>query len=168
MAMEGGFTRFHNRNIEFHNKIEMDMPMTWGNSDWYEWAKDDYYSRGSDDDTVAFCWEDTYREHDKLGLAITGTIAALGGQPDFGRFIEDIVFHFGSARESIGVIDSMPELYKSFTKKVNDGYDDKLIEELLSLVKPNLPKRDVWDGKLKQSSPTTEQLNKRIEELKNG
>lgn len=161
LSYMAGFTRFHAR--------ENDKKMFFANDDWTEWAKEDYITRGSDDDVVAFHWEDKYREHDKLGLAITGFI-----QPSFGRIIEDIVLHFGSCRESIGVIDSMPELYRQYTKKINDSYTDELISEMITLAKTNQPPqrealgRNFWNGKTKTSSPPPTELNKRIEELKNG
>lgn len=158
MSLEAGFTRFHNRK---------DAGMTWNNNDWYNWAKQDYDARGSDDDVVAFHWESKHRNTDKLGLAVTGFI-----QPSFGRIIEDVVFHFGSCRESLGVIDTMPELYKHYTKKINEDYSDELISEMIVLAKANKPPemqiltRNLWNGTTKQSSPPSEELNNRIEELK--
>lgn len=154
-----GFTRFHNRP---------DSGMNWPNTDWEMWAREDYNARGSDDSVVAYCWEDNHREHDKLGLAISGFI-----QPNFGRIIDDLVFHFCSAREASGNLGAMPELYQYYTKKINENYSDELIEELVSLAKSNRPPsleiltRNFWNGKTKQSSPPSEELNKRIEELKN-
>lgn len=159
MSLHAGFTRFHNRgeaNLQFYN------------DDWAKWSAEDYQARGSDDDIVAFYWEDKYREHDKLGLAITGYIGK-----SFGRLIEDIVFHFGSCREAIGNMSAMPDLYKWYTDKINNGYTDELIDEMVSLAKANQPpqqeilRRNHWDGKLKISMPPSEALNKRIEELKN-
>lgn len=158
MSLEAGFTRFHNRP---------DAGMTWNNNDWHEWAKEDYNARGSDDDIVAFSWQDKYKTGDKLGLAISGFI-----QASFGRIIDDIVFHFGSCRESIGVFDTMPELYKQLTKRINENYDDALIDEMVAIAKENRPPemeiltRNHWDGKLKVSNPPSAELNKRIEELK--
>lgn len=155
-----GFTRFHNRP---------ESGLDWPNTDWEMWAREDYNARGSDDDVVAYCWEDNHREHDKLGLAITGFIAS-----NFGRIIEDVVFHFGSCREASGNLDAMPELYQHYTRKINEDYSDSIIEEMVSLAKANRPPemqiltRNFWNGKTKQSSPPSEQLNKRIEELKNG
>lgn len=158
LSLAAGFTRFHNRP---------QSGLEWLMKDWETWAKEDYPARGSDDDIVAFHWQDKYRPDDKLGLAITGFI-----QPSFGRIIEDVVFHFGSCRESIGVFDTMPELYQEYTRRINENYSDELIEEMVSLAKANRPpeletlSRNFWDGKLKVSSPPTEQLNNRIEELK--
>ena len=168
MALEGGFTRFHNKTTEFHNKIPTDIPMTWGNRDWDEWAKDDYYAKGSDDDVPAFCWEDTHRQHDKLGLSITGRIALLGREPDFGRVIEDIVFHFGSCRESHSILSVMGDLYQRCTEKIKYGYDEELVDELLNLVqKVEDEQRIFWDGKTKKHSIASEELNDKIEQLKN-
>lgn len=157
MSLEAGFTRFHNRP---------QSGLTFNNNDWQQWASHDYNARGSDDDIVAFHWEDSHREHNKLGIAITGFI-----QPSFGRIIEDVVFHFGSCRESIG-IDSMPELYKEYTRRINENYSDELIEEMVLLAKQNKPPemqiltRNLWDGTKKESSPTSNELNNRIEHLK--
>ena len=158
LSMAAGFTRYHNRP---------QAGMEWGSGDWAEWAKKDYNSRGSDDDIVAFHWEDTHREHDKLGLAITGFV-----EPSWGRIIEDVVFHFCSCREAIGVSDSMPKLYREYTKKINEDYSDTLIEEMINLAKANRPPemqiltRNFWDGKTKESKHITNELHKRIEELK--
>lgn len=52
LAMIPGFTRFHNRP---------QAEMEWASGDWDLWAKDDYQARGSDDDIVAFSWEDKHR-----------------------------------------------------------------------------------------------------------
>lgn len=158
LSLEAGFTRFHNRP---------QSGLAFRNNEWSDWASHDYNARGSDDDVVAFHWEDSHREHDKLGLAITGFI-----QPSFGRIIEDVVFHFGSCRESIG-IDTMPELYKEYTRRINENYSDELIGEMVALAKQNKPPemqiltRNFWDGKKKGSSSPSEELNNRIEELKN-
>lgn len=157
MSIEAGFTRFHNRP---------DSGLTFLNDDWDKWASDNYAAKGSDDDVVAFWWQDRHKEVNKLGLAVTGFIS-----PNFGRIIEDLVFHFCSARESIGV--DMGARYNSFTKRINENYSDELIEEMINLAKANRPPemeiltRNFWDGKTKESSPPSEELNKRIEELKN-
>ena len=159
MSLEAGFTRFHNRgeaNLQFYN------------DDWAAWAAEDYQARGSDDDIVAFHWEDKYREHDKLGLAITGYV-----EKSFGRIIEDVVLHFGSCRESIGVINQMSDGYRKYLGRINNGYTEELISEMVSLAKANQPpqekilRRNHWDGKLKISTSPSEALSKRIEELKN-
>lgn len=158
MSMEAGFTRFHNRP---------QSGLTFNNDDWGKWAAEDYAHRGSDDDVAAFHWQDKYKSENKLGLAVTGYI-----QSSFGRIIEDLIFHFGSCRESIGVIDLMPDLYREYTKKINENYSDYLIEEMIELAKANRPpeleilSRNYWDGELKKSFPPTDELNKRIEQLK--
>lgn len=160
LSMQAGFTRFHNR-------LHVDVPMTWENDDWAQWAKPKYHERGSDDDIVAFCWEDRHLRHNKLGLAITGFI-----QPSFGRIIEDVVFHFGSCRESIGVIETMPGLYRELTAKINADYTDELIDEMVSMAMQNKPpetqilSRNYWDGAKKEASHPSEAINQRIEELK--
>lgn len=164
MALEGGFTRFHART-------NVDVPMSWANNDWSEWVKVDYNARGSDDDVVAFCWEDNHREHKKLGLAITH-IMGQPGESGFGRIIDDVVFHFGFARESIGVMEHMGENYRNWTAKIKAGYNDQLIEEMLIFAKqhPNgsgqFESRLVWEGTIKASSPPSESLNKKLSELK--
>jgi hypothetical protein len=159
LSMIAGFTRFHNRP---------QSGLKWKSNAWEQWAADNYHERGSDDDVVAFHWQDANTYDDKLGLAITGFI-----EPSFGRIIEDIVFHFGSCRESIGVINQMSDGYRKYTGRINNGYTDELIEEMVALAKANQPpqqeilRRNHWDGKLKISMPPSEALNKRIEELKN-
>lgn len=159
MSLEAGFTRFHNRP---------QSGLTWNNNDWADWAAADYSARGSDDDVVAFHWEDKYREHNKLGLAISGYI-----QPQFGRLIDDIVFHFGSANEARTLLDHMPEQYREYVKKINENYSDELISEMVTLAKANkapeteILSRNFWDGKYKVSTPLGKEISDRIEQLKN-
>lgn len=158
LSLEAGFTRFHNRP---------QSGLTFQSNDWSEWAKDDYNARGSDDDIVAFHWQDKHTQMDKLGLAITGYI-----QPSFGRIIESVLFHFGSCREASSNINSMPELYRYYTNKINEDYSDSLIDEMVNLAMANKPpeldilSRNLWSGTKKESSPPSERINKRIEELK--
>lgn len=159
MSEEAGFTRFHNRP---------QSGLTFKSNDWAEWAKGDYSKRGSDDDTVAFHWEDKYRQHDKLGLAISGYI-----EPNYGRIIDGIVFHFGSCVEARGVMGTMPEKYRHYTEKINYDYSDELIYEMVGLAILNKPpeleilSRNFWDGKRKIVLQLSEELNTRIESLKN-
>ena len=163
LSFEAGFTRFHQRP-------NIDVPMAFSNSDWDEWAKEDYRKRGSDDDVIAFCWEDNHREHNKLGLAVTGTVGIPPDEAGYGRIIEDIVFHFSSCREAIGVGELMGKKYCEWTRRINNGFDDTLIEEMLNLARLNsfdaAIHRQVWDGKMKKSFPSSIELNKRIDELK--
>lgn len=157
LSLKAGFTRFHNRQTD----------MAFENNDWVEWAAGDYNARGSDDDIVAFSWQDRHRQDDKLGLAISGYI-----QPSFGRIIDGLVFHFGSANEARANMSTMPELYQHYTKRINEDYSDELISEMLELAQKNKPpeleilSRNHWNGTTKESSSTTEELNNRIEELK--
>lgn len=157
MSREAGFTRFHNRP---------QSGLTFNNNDWDEWAKEDYKARGSDDDVVAFHWEDKYRQHDKLGLAITGMINTAEQGGSFGRVIEDIVFHFGSARESIGVFDKMPIKYQEYYRRIQEGFTDELLDKMLAEIKPNNYNRTIWSGVSKFALGTSEYLNNIIEELK--
>ena len=158
LSLKAGFTRFHNRPKS---------GLSFENNDWGEWAADDYERKGSDDDVVAFHWNSKYKTDNMLGLAITGYI-----ESGYGRIIEDLVFHFGSCNEAKGVMDRMPERYRHYTERINANYDEQLIEEMVNLAKQNKPlemdilNRNLWDGKLKQSFPTTPEMNKRIEELK--
>ena len=164
MAMIPGFTRFHNRP-------RAENGMEWANSDWSNWAKEDYNARGSDDDIPAFLWEDTYREHNKLGLATTG-IMGVGDDPGFGRIIEDLVFHFGFGSESVGVMEHMGKNYFNWTQKINENYSDDLIEEMMSISRKNVPYKNInesrsfWNGKLKDHCLPSDELSKKIEELK--
>lgn len=159
LSLEAGFTRFHNRP---------QSGLSFENNDWSLWAADDYDHKGSDDDVVAFSWQDRVRNDNKLGLAITGFC-----QPHWGRIIEDIVFHFGSCRESIGTGNAMGDNYANYTNRINENYDDALIDEMVNIAKQNKPPsdqiltRNYWDGTLKQSFPSSEEINKRIYELKN-
>ncbi len=158
LSLQAGFTRFHNRP---------QSGLSFANGDWDQWAAGDYANRGSDDDIVAFSWEDRHLQHDKIGLAITGFC-----QPAWGRIIDDIVFHFGSCRESIGTGGAMGDEYANYTRKINENYSDELIGELVSLAKLNKPpeteilSRNYWNGTDKTHSPTSDLLNQRIEELK--
>lgn len=160
MSFEAGFTRFHNRPW-------VEEGISWKNKDWDEWAEPAYQERGSDDDIVAFHWQDKYRNDNKLGLAISGFI-----EPSYGRIIDSLVFHFCSANEARGVMDTMPPLYQEYVKRINENYSDELIDEMITKAKANQPpnleilSRNYWNGTTKESSPTNEELNKRIEELK--
>ena len=159
LAMEGGFTRYHGRP-------EAEGGMTWGNNDWTEWAKEDYINRGSDDATIAHYWEDKHREHDKFNFAITH-ITGIPPESGYGRIIDGLVYHFGFCRTSHGVENAMGKRYCQLRDRINNGCDDALIAELLPLAQPTgIIDRRVWDGKLKKSEPSSEELNKRIEELK--
>lgn len=154
LSLNGGFTRFHNRPQD-------ETGMVWANDDWAKWASEDYMHRGTDDDVVAFCWEDNHREHNKLGFAITDWI-----HPHYGRVIEGIIFHFCSCRESKdGTI--FGEEYENLYKRIKENYDDALVDEVLSMVRPtSIIRREVWNGITKEASASSEQLNKKIEELK--
>lgn len=161
MSEQAGFLRFHNR-------AWLNPPMEFKCNHWAEWAKDDYENRGSDDDVVAFHWQDVFREDNKLGLAVTGFI-----EPSYGRIIESIVFHFGSANEARGTMDTQPELYRHYTQRINQDYSDALIDEMVNLAKSHptpetqILSRNFWNGRTKEVSVPTDEMNKRIEELKN-
>lgn len=157
MSMEAGFTRFHNRP---------QSGLTFKSEDWNMWASHDYNSRGSDDDVVAFHWQDKYRPSDKLGLAISGMINTAEQGGSFGRVIDDLVFHFSSARESIGVMELMPQKYQNYYKRIQEGFTDELLQEMLSEVRPNNYSRTIWTGNAKAALGTSDYLNNRIEELK--
>jgi len=157
MSMEAGFTRFHEREK---------TDMTFKSNDWAQWASHDYHARGTDDDVVAFHWGDKYREHDKLGFAITGMINTAEQGGSFGRVIESVVFHFCSARESIGVMSLMPQKYQDYYRRIQEGFTDELLNEMLAEVKPNNFDRTVWNGTTKTASAASPALNNIIEELK--
>jgi hypothetical protein len=157
LSLRGGFTRFHNRTL-------VDVPMKWESTDWEDWAAADYQNRGSDDDIVAFCWQDKHTQDSKLALRFTGMI-----EKQYGRVIEGIVFHFGSCLESRGVETQMGERYVYWINKIKNGYGDNLIEKILNSVVPidNKYGGYVWDGKKKEHYDMPPELEKRIEELKN-
>lgn len=163
MSLEAGFTRFHNRP---------QSGLTFNNNDWSEWAKVDYEKRGSDDDVVAFCWEDSHREHNKIGLAVTSKMGIHGEESGYGSIIEDLVFHFGFCRESVGVMPQMGEKYREWTKRINEDYSDELIEEMLAVSRkqPLVPERSrrIWDGKLKKAYSAHPQIISRLNQLKHG
>jgi hypothetical protein len=156
MSEQAGFARFHNRE-----------GMSYKNNDWAEWAKTTTNRGWSDDDVTAFHWEDKYRTHNKLSLAITGYI-----EPPYARIIEDVVFHFGSCREALGIVDRMPVKYWEYAERIKSDYSDELIEEMVEKAKANridaggILGRNLWNGTLKQSSPTSEELNQKINKLK--
>lgn len=158
LSLNGGFTRYHERA-----KVEGEM--FWDNNDWDKWAKEDYQARGSDDDVLAFCWEDNHRQHDKLGLAITGMLGN-GNEPNYGRIIEGMIFHFGSCRESIGVLDKMGEKYRYWTRRINEGYSEELIARMLADIIPMTQPRIVWNGITKTACGPLQHINNRIEDLK--
>jgi hypothetical protein len=160
MALEAGFTRYHNRlvsGLTFKSKV------------WDEWAQVDYRKRGSDDDAVAFHWEDTHREHDKLALGISGNVDK-DGESGFGRTIEDLVFHFGSCRESIGVMGAFGRRYEDWTNRIKseEGFSDELIAELLAVSIRTDPatSRLFWNGTTKDQSTPVGEMHKQINELK--
>lgn len=161
MSLEGGFTRFHNRP---------QSGLTWNNTDWADWAKDDYQARGSDDDVLAFFWEDNHREHDKISFGFTGKIGIDGEESNYGTIIEDLVFHFGYHREAIGVMPQMGPKYREWTRRINDNYSDELIDEMLGEARKQdlytFNMRRFWDGTNKKASMTTNTINNRIESLK--
>ena len=164
LAMEGGFTRFHSMK-----ELEISGEMTWGNDDWAKWASEDYYARGSDDATVAHCWEDNHREHNKFTFGITH-IMGIPPESGYGRIIDGIVFHFGFHRTSVGVENAMGGKYCEWKERINNGCDNNLIQEMIDYATkyPTLANdRRRWDGKLKKSFAPSEELHKRIEELKN-
>lgn len=163
MSLEAGFSRFHARP-------HIDIPMPFANNDWANWAKEDYDRRGSDDDTVAFNWEDNHREHNKLGLGLSGKMGVDGEESGYGRIYEDVFFHFGFCRESVGVMPQMGERYREWTRRINEGFTDEIIEEMLSHARriPLDPKerRIGWNGKTKETYKPEESLNNMIEFLK--
>lgn len=153
LSLNGGFTRYHNRSAD-------ETGMVWNAKEWDNWASVDYDHRGSDDDVPAFHWGDQHRGHNKLGLAISGMI-----HPHYGRIIDGLLFHFCSCRE--GLSGSLGEQYVKLFQRVQENYDDKLIDELLSMVKPTLTmRREVWDGTKKENNASSEELNNKIERLK--
>lgn len=154
----GGFTRFHNRP---------QSGLGFRNTDWAQWAASDYQARGSDDDVVAFHWQDKYNEVMKLDLAITGMIGRPQDGSSYGRVIDELVFHFGSCNEARGVMDKMPKKYQRWTKIINDeGFDDDLLEELLLNVRENSARRQIWDGKTKKAYPVGKTMDEEIDFLK--
>lgn len=168
MSRNGGFTRFHERE-----KIQPGVDFQ--STDWQEWAMQDYANRGSDDDVPAFHWEDKYRKHDKLGLALTGMIGVPGQEAGYGRIIDDLVFHFGFCRESVGVGAAMGEKYLEWTRRINEGFTDELIEEMVTAAYANnvdlshpsgTQGRTQWDGNLKKVYPCSYELCLKIKELK--
>jgi len=165
MSEQAGFTRFHARP-------NIDMPISFANNDWDNWAAADYQARGSDDDTVAFYWQDKYRQHNKLGLAITGMMGQPG-EAGFGRIIDDLVFHFGFCRESIGVGEAMGRNYIYWSERIKQGFDDALLAEMLTVANAGGVNgqhasltRNVWDGTQKTYGPPNAELNEKIENLK--
>lgn len=163
MSKEAGFTRFHERK-----KIE--VPIKFNNKDWDVWAADDYYLRGSDDDTVAFAWEGNHRQTNKLGLAVTGTMGNPSIESGYGRIIDDLVFHFGFCRESIGIGEGMGRGYADWTKKINENYNEELINEMLAVAHKNVtvlkPSCLVWDGS-KCALKENKEIDKIINKFKN-
>ena len=166
LAMEGGFTRFHNRP-------EAERGMTWRSTDWADWAAVDYQKRGSDDAVIAHCWEDNHRENDKFSFAVTN-IMGIPPESGYGRIIDDIIFHFGFHRTSVGVENAMGKKYCDWKDRINKGCDDVLIDEMLADARANpynpidpFSTRSAWSGRFKKSFPASEELHKRIEEIKN-
>ena len=163
LSLKAGFTKFHQRE-------NLDMPMTFENDDWAKWAAPDYINRGSDDAMVAHCWCDKHTEKNKLSLSISHIIGSPSDGSSYGRILDDIVFHFGYSYTSIGVEDHMGNNYMSWRDRINENFTDEMVQELVNLAiqcPSQIISRGVWDGKLKKASPPYWGLNNKIELLKN-
>jgi len=153
LSLNGGFSRNDSRKL-----------LTYKNNEWEGW---------SDDSVIAHWWEDKYTDNSKLALGVPDYLGVAPLEGRYGRYTDDLVFHFGLSYNWKMVGNKEASLGKDFLawmeRMEREGLTEEMLSEMLSLRIPlerPLP-RQVWDGKTKTSSLSTEQLNNRIEELKN-
>lgn len=165
LSMEGGFTILHARP---------ETGFKFGNNAWLEWAESDYINRGSDDSTIAHFWEDNFETHNKLSLAVTHFIGA-SDESGYGRILDDMVMHYGFIFWGLGLEDKIGRQYAYWKERINNG-DETVIDDMVAVARNNPASpahisgtqvRSVWDGQLKKSIASSEELNKKIERLKN-
>jgi hypothetical protein len=150
---QAGFTKWDKRdraNIDFH--------CNW-NRGW------------SDDGVIAHWWEDRFLSHRKLALATLEYLDTAPSEGKYGRNTDDLVFHFALSYTSTMVgrpLEALGQAYMDWTYKIkHTDFSDDLLAEMLSKLKPLEQPiyRRLWDKGKVTSLP--EDIDKRIEELKN-
>ena len=159
MAIEAGFTSFHKRHL-------IDGLFNFKNNEWSGWA---------DVGVVAFWWDDKYnKNNNKFTFAFEKCLGVAPKEGRYGVLIDDLLFHFafsynhtqvGNQQESLG------SEYLRFMDKIKSGNFE--VDEIVNSLKPlkyfnKIPTpRQVWDGKRKMIICPSDEINKRIDELKN-
>lgn len=152
LCINGGFVKNDHR-----------VELAYTNYDWRGW---------SDNCVIAHWWEDKYTENNKLALAVPDHLGVAPLEGRYGRYTDDLVFHFGLSNNWKGVADKEAALGKEFLtwmeRMKSEGLTGEMLEEMLSsripLEAPLV--REMWDGKTKTILPLTDELNNRIDELK--
>lgn len=133
------------------------------NNQWYGW---------SDDSVVAHWWEDQYTQDNKFTFKVDQYLGIAPLEARYGRYTDDLVFHFGlsynwkhvgNKEEALG-----SEFLNWMDRMEKEGLTEEMLDEMLSQRKPleNPLPREVWDGISKRACEPTKKLNQRIEELK--
>lgn len=133
------------------------------NNEWQGW---------SDDAVIAHWWEDKYLQHNKFTLAVSHFLGSAPTEGMYGRYTDDLVFHFGFSYNWKMVRNQkecMGEEYIEWMRRMdNEGLTDELIEEILSKKKPLVAPipRLCWDGTNKSIYAPNKELNELFDKLK--
>jgi hypothetical protein len=160
-----GYTSHYRRLAENIGFVKNDFrdKFSYVNTEWNTW---------SDDAVAAHWWEDQYGEHDKLTLAVTDYLGIAPLEGRYGRYTDDLVFHFGfsynwkmvgSATVAMGR-DFIAWMHRMDTEGLNDDMIAEMLARKIPLEAP-IP-RLYWDGKRKISYRLNDELNLLIEKLK--
>lgn len=162
LSLNAGFTKA----VNFRDWIEF---KAFPNKEWFEVAKERGLDGYADSGVIAHWWEDRTTRNNKFTFAETACLGIAPKQGRYGRVFDNMVFHLmfsfnhtqlGGAKE-----ENMGNDYMKWIEKINNGFTDELINEMLKAVNPiNIP-RLFWDGKT--ISLPSEKLNNRINELIN-
>lgn len=165
LSLNAGFTKA----VSYRKLIDC---FEFNNNDWADIAKTKGLDGYADSGVIAHWWEDKTTENDKFTFA---EIACLGLAPKegrYGRIFDNIFFHFMFSYNHTMVgnkQDSMGADYLKWVGKINEGFTDNLINEMLLSVNyldPKIP-RQVWDGKNKLISISSKELDSKIDEILN-
>lgn len=153
LSINGGFTKNdHRKRISFVC------------NEWHGW---------SDDAVAAHWWEDKYRNNSKFTLAVTDYLGVAPKEGRYGRYTDDLVFHFAFSYNYKMVRDQKESLGDEFIewmRRMNsEGLGDEMIAEILNKLRPlerQIP-RLCWDGQSKASFVPNRELNDLFDRLKN-
>ena len=152
LSLNGGFS-----------KNDCKKKLVFTNNKWHGW---------SDDGVIAHWWEDTYREHDKLGLKVSHYLGVAPLEGRYGRYTDDLVFHFGFSYNWKMVADAETAMGAQFLtwmeRMATDGFSDEMLTEILDGIIPleSPVVREVWRGQTKTIEKPNDLLNAKIERLK--
>ena len=157
LSQGGGFTKYDRRpktNISFDD---------------HQWARNG--RSWSDDGVIAHWWEDTKCTADKFTFATLQYLDVAPSEGRYGRNTDDLIFHFAFSYNAFQVgkrIEALGENYWTWMRRIETtGFSEELLNEMLRNLRPleSPIQRRLWHDK--QISAPDEQLNKRIDELKN-